>query len=223
MAINTSVPLRIVGGTTDNIMATAGVAKQLVYDTDKNCLVLMDGVTVGGHYVAMASIRIKAGSPNVRINGQAEATLSDGELTITTIPGTIPGSISLVENPEGVDAGQYLKFEYTNAEGNADHYLVNVTALVDIYTAGQGISISADKEISANFEGMLKPGGGLAAGENGLAYVNLADIVDTGPGSLLEIVDGKITLKSVVSSDADNILKAGTDNKAFLPGDLGSI
>lgn len=225
MALNTNVPQRIVGGTTSAIAATAGVPKQLAADLDKNTVVLFDGTTMGGHAMAKEAIKVIAGTPNVKVNGGTEANLS-GDVTITMIPGAIPGSIQLVTDPEGQPAGKYLKFNYTNDQGEAAFYLVDLTDLVDTYTAGNGIVIVGN-QIRVNPKTLppviIKPNGGLQGDAQGLLSVKLEDIVDTGDGSLLEIVDGKITLKSVVSTDADNIIKSGSDNKAFMPGDLGTL
>lgn len=225
MPLNTNVPMRIVGGTTSAIQATAGVPKQIAADLDKHTLVLFDGVQMGGHPMAKAGVKIKAGTPNVKVNDGTEADLS-GDIVITMIPGAIPGAISQVTDPEGQPAGEYLKFEYTTAEGNAAAYYVSLNALVDKYTAGQGIAI-VDNQIRVNPKTLppliLKEGGGLAAGADGKIYVDIEQIFDVGPDSPLQLVDGKITLKGVVSSDADNILKAGSDKLAFLPGDQGTL
>lgn len=225
MAQNTPVPFRVYGGTTAILSTTAGVAKQVVADQTKQTLVLMDGSTLGGHPMAKAGIKVKAGSPNIKINNGSEADLS-ADLTITMVPGTIPGAITLVENPDGQPEGQYLKFDYTTAEGTPDSYYVNLTALVDTYTAGQGIAI-VDNQIRVNPKTLpaliLKEGGGLAAGADGKIYVDIEQIFDVGPDSPFQLVDGKITLKGVVSTDADNILQAGSDKLAYLPGDMGTI
>lgn len=242
MAINTPVPLCLIGGTTSAIAATAGNSKQVAADLDKNTLVLFDGSTLGGHAMAKEAVKIKAGTPNVKINGGTEDNLS-GDITITMIPGSIPGAISLVENPEGQTPGQYLKFEYTDADGNPGAYYVNLTVLVDTYTAGDYVSIT-DGAVSVDrnklVPAIVKAGGGLtyATGQillnldensplkivNNKLTVDLTSLIDTGPDSLLELTDdGKVTLKSVVSTDTDNILAAGTDKLAYLPGDQGNL
>lgn len=241
MALNTNVPLRVVGGTTAAIGATTGNVRQVVADTDKQTLVLMDGTNPGGHPMAKEIRKIIAGTPNVKINNGAEADLS-GDVTVTVLPGAIPGKIELVENPAGVDPGQYLKFNYTNAQGETAFYLVNLTTLVDIYTAGDYITVT-DNVVAVNRNALVpaivKPNMGLtyATGQiyvildensplkfvNGKVSLSLDDIVDTGPDSLLKIENGKITLKSVVSADADNILQPGSDKLAYMPGDLGTL
>lgn len=242
MAMTTPVPSCILGGTSSAIAATAGNAKQLAADLTKQTIVLFDGIKPGGHPMAKEAVKVKAGTPNVKINGGTEGDLS-GDITITMIPGSIPGAISLVENPEGQEPGQYLKFEYTDADGEAQAYYVNLTVLVDTYTPGDYVSIT-DGVVAVNrntlVPAIVKANGGLtyATGQimlnldensplkivNGKLTVDLTGLIDTGPDSLLELTDdGKVTLKSVVSTDADNILAAGTDKLAYLPGDLGDL
>lgn len=242
MAMNTPVPFCVLGGTSSAIAATAGNAKQLAADLTKQTLVLFDGIKPGGHPLAKEAIKVKAGTPNVKINGGTEGDLS-GDITITMIPGSIPGSITLVENPEGQEPGQYLKFEYTDADGNPGAYYVNLTVLVDTFTPGDYVSIT-DGVVAVDrnklVPAIVKAGGGLtyATGQllinldpnsslkivDGKLTVDLTSLIDTGPDSLLELTaDGKVTLKGVVSTDSDNILSAGTDKLAYLPGDMGDL
>lgn len=225
MAQNTTVPQRIVGGNTAAISATAGAARQLMADTEKQTVVLMDGVTPGGHPMVPEVRKVVAGTPNVKINGGTEGDLS-GDITINVLPGAIPGVIELVTDPEGQPAGKYLKFNYTNDQGEAAFYLVNMSDLIDTYTAGNGI-VLVGNQIRVNPKTLppviLKPAGGLEGDAQGLISVKLEDIVDTGTDSLLKIENGKITLKSVVSADADNILQPGSDKLAYMPGDLGTL
>lgn len=243
MALNTPVAQRLVGGTEATINATAGAAKQLVANVDNNTLVLFDGTTMGGHPMAKANVKIKTTSPNLKINGGTEADLT-ADITITSLPGTIPGSIQVVENPEGQPAGTYLKFDYTNADGNAASYFVDLAAVVDIVTAGDSIKIT-DNVVSVDraalVSKLVKANGGLtyatgqllinldensplkinADGKLTLELDSLVDVSADGPFELDE--NGKLTLKSVVSADTDNMLKAGSDGLAFLPGDMGTL
>lgn len=225
MALNTKVPLRVVGGTTAAIGATTGSPRQLIADTDKQTVVLMDGATPGGHPMVPEKRKVIAGTPNVKINGSTEGDLS-GDITVTVLPGSVPGKIELVTDPEGVDAGKYLKFNYTDDKGEEAFYLVNVTDLVDTYTGGSGI-VLVGNQIRVNPKTLppviLLPGGGLQGNAQGLLSVKLEDIVDPSEDNLLKIVDGKLTLKGVVSADADNILKAGSDKLAYMPGDQGTL
>ena len=101
---------------------------------------------------------------------------------IATIPATdfikdgMLENVELVEltegtetNPEGLTDGTYLKFTF-NTDGGAKVIYVNVTSLIDIYTAGNGIIVSG-KVISAKIkagENILKVDG------NGLYVDTLA-------------------------------------------------
>lgn len=78
-------------------------------------------------------------------------------------------------------------------------------------------------------------GTGLVVGEDGVARVDMRDLV--APGSGLDVgLDGLLRinveelaglladkLKVGVSADSDNILTVGSDGKPYLPGDLGSL
>lgn len=81
MAENTTVSRLMVGNTTEQLATLHGKDKQVVVDTTKHTAVVMDGVTPGGHPLAREEIKIKSGSPSLRINGGEEATLA-GDVTI---------------------------------------------------------------------------------------------------------------------------------------------
>lgn len=53
----------------------------------------------------------------------------------------------IVDNPEGQPAGKYIKLVLQN---QAEPIYINVADLVDAYTAGNGITISATNEVAAN-------------------------------------------------------------------------
>lgn len=199
MAMNTPDWHQQYQAPTTTLNTTTAKDGVLIVDSTDHALVVMDGVTPGGHRLAKAATKIKAGTPNIKINDTTEGTLG-GEITIKVLPGTIPGAVTVATDPAGQPAGKYLDFEYTKADGTAGHYYVNMADFVNIYTKGTGINI-VDGKIS----------------------VNLDEIVDTGPDSLLQVVDGKITLKSVVSTDAGNNLKSGSDGLAYYPADLGTL
>lgn len=83
MAENTTVSRLMLGNTTEQLATLHGKDKQVVVDTTKHTAVVMDGVTPGGHPLAREEIKIKSGSPSLRINGGEEATLA-GDVTITS-------------------------------------------------------------------------------------------------------------------------------------------
>lgn len=213
MASNTPVPLRAYGSTTAELAARSGVAKQLVVDTTKNTVVVMDGSTAGGHPLAKESLKIKSGSPNLKINGGTEASLG-GDIIITMLPGYVPTGFAFVDNPAGQDPGKYLVINYTDTDGAAKAYYVPAAILVDTFIGGDGISISGTNVIT------VRLGAGLTFAD-GKVTIDWSSIVD--PDSFLTVKDGMLSTKPVVSEDADNILKLGTDGGVFMPGDLGDL
>lgn len=75
MALHTPVPRAEVGNTTQELSSRVGKAKQLVVDTDKNTVVIMDGVTRGGHPLAKESVTLQSISAALKINGGETGTL----------------------------------------------------------------------------------------------------------------------------------------------------
>lgn len=70
----------------------------------------------------------------------------------------------IVDNPEGQPAGKYIKLVLQN---QAEPIYINVADLVDAYTAGNGITISATNEVSANVvaaNGLSVDAGGIKLG-----------------------------------------------------------
>lgn len=85
MAENTPNSFLPLGNTTEALAGLHGKEKQLVVDTTKNTLVVMDGATLGGHPLAKEGTKIKSGSEDVIINDSTEATLA-GDVTIKNKP-----------------------------------------------------------------------------------------------------------------------------------------
>ena len=119
---------------------------------------------------------------------------STASISWTVQDQNINGSVSFTPQI-GIKAGTYLHFVWLLSDGSVRDTYVDVTDLIDIYTAGQGISISG-KEIAAK----------LGAG-SGLEFDGTGNIVFNA-----SVVSGKI-VDAVISTDAGNIIKKGTDNK----------
>lgn len=248
MAMNTPHWQQQYSAPTTTIGGQRAESAVLIVDTNKNTAVIMDGSTMGGHPLAKESVKLKSGSPNVKINGGDEANLS-GDITIQVLPGTIPGGMVVVTDPEGQAPGQYLEVSYTDADGSAKKHYISLNKLVDKYLAGAGIKIE-DNVVSVDAEtlvgAVVKPGGGLAVDGDGNLYVTPDQLIDTTPGnkgglkvedgkikvdlgaivdpdSPLKVVDGMLTLGNLVSADAGNNLKAGSDGGVFYPANLGTL
>lgn len=251
MAKNTTVDHLHVRGTSAAISTQTGKAGMILVDTDKNTAVVLDGTTAGGFPLAKEAVKLVAGTSNVKINGGSEANLS-GNITIKVLPSSVPGSITLVTDPDAEHTGKFLKVAWTDAEGNDRTYLIDVSELLDTYTAGTGIIVNGH-EISidpktAFGEAALVTGGGIATTAEGKMYVKASDLLEANGGLQADTTTGKLSVKledlvetsnflkidetsgklkleitALVSADADNILKAGTDGGVFMPGDLGTL
>ena len=60
-------------------------------------------------------------------------------------------TVELVKNPEGKTAGTYLKLTWNTDSGKTEPMFINVTDLIDVYTAGIGLNLNG-KEFSVNTE-----------------------------------------------------------------------
>lgn len=220
MALTTPVAFRQVGASTGQINATAGVERQIIVDTSKHTVVVMDGAKTGGYPLALESVKIKSGSPNLRVNNGEEATLL-GDIVLTMNPGYIPTGFEFVKDPAGQPAGVYLQIRYRDEQGVDKSYMVDANLFVSNYTAGDGVVIDENGVISLNKGSGFKftSDGKLALDPSTIDWSQFID-----PNSLLRVnASGKLSTKPVVSADNDNILAEGSDKGAYLPGDLGSL
>lgn len=156
--------------------------------------------------------------------GKFDITNHAGTIIATV---TVPSSVSmlqsaeLVVDPVGQPAGTYLHFVFKLADGTTSDLYVDVTSLIDVYTAGAGIDLTSGK-----FSADLTANGGLKFSANGDAGTIEADfpnlisakadnaiVVANGAGE-----DGKLYVPRgvVVSADAGNMISAGTDGGALL-------
>ena len=129
---------------------------------------------------------------------------------------SVNGSLSFTPQI-GIKAGTYLHFVWLLSDGSVRDTYVDVTDLIDIYTAGQGINISG-KAISVKLgSGLQFDGtGNIEFNAQGVAESIVDNIVSSTEGNALkEGSDGKLTV-NVVSADGGNLVTKGTDNGALL-------
>lgn len=121
---------------------------------------------------------------------------------------TISGTVSFTPQV-GLKTGTYLHFIWALSDNSVVDTYVDVTELIDVYTAGQGITINGHT-ISA------KLGTGIKFDESGNIVVDFTNTVSTDTNNALkEGADGKLSVK-VVSANAGNVIKTGTDQGALL-------
>ena len=156
--------------------------------------------------------------------GKFDLTNHAGTIIATV---TVPSSVSMLQNaemvvnPAGQPAGTYLHFVFKLADGTTSDLYVDVTSLIDVYTAGAGIDITSNK-VSVD----LAANGGLemsTAGDAGKLQVKMSDLVSSKAGNAITLAsgsgeDGRLFVDPgvVVSADSGNIIQTGTDNGALL-------
>lgn len=87
-------------------------------------------------------------------------------------------NVTLEKNPDGQTAGTYLHFVFNTDAKETDKktdIYVNVTELIDVYTAGDGISVSG-KVITAKLDGSTEAF--LTVGPNGIKLSGVQDAID---------------------------------------------
>lgn len=146
-----------------------GTELRLAFDSDKNIITLLgkDDAVLG------------------------EVVLPDMELP--EIPG-LPVDAEFVDTPPGVAPGKYLHLTFQLADGTTKDLYINVTELVDVYTGGEGVTVS-DKVISVKLaEEQDNP---LVFNEYDALAVNRARLVSKMPDNALSVseVDGKLYVK----------------------------
>lgn len=148
---------------------------------------------------------VEGGTSPARVTFDDNSTAS---VTFNVSGTTISGTVSFTPQV-GLKTGTYLHFIWALSDNSVVDTYVDVTELIDVYTAGQGININGHT-ISA------KLGTGIKFDESGNIVVDFTNTVSTDTNNALkEGADGKLSVK-VVSANAGNVIKTGTDQGALL-------
>lgn len=118
---------------------------------------------------------------------------------------------AVADDPSGFAEGtKYIDFvvNTVDGDGNESHIYLNVEDLVDVYTAGDGIEISAANVVSAK----VVAGNGLSVDANGVA---MATATATTPGAMS--ATDKAKLDTVSENAQANIIEAITFNGVAVP------
>lgn len=197
----------------DDVLAPAGTKGQLL-DTDDD-----------GKLKANLDLAYDAST------GKLQILAADGETVYDEV--VIPNAVTALESVELVTAtagapvtvaegdsrttGTFIKFIYKLADNTNKTIFVDVTTLVDVYTAGDGLSLTGNK-FSAKLGKGLKFDSDKAiavdvkAGEGILKQ-------DATDGSLYvdtNALNAAVNEVTVVSEDTGNVVKAGTDGGALV-------
>ena len=170
--------------------------------------------TADGDFKNKPVIQLWDGTKEVLTQIDATEFVKDGMLS----------SADLVVNPDGMAAGTYLKLVWNtdagdkdeNTEGVQDAMYINVTDLIDVYTAGDGIAING-KEISCTYKYELPIAsdselGGIKTGYTDNAQ-NYAVKVDTDGNAYVAVPWTDTTYSATAQND--NLVKLGLSDTAF--------
>lgn len=118
---------------------------------------------------------------------------------------------AVADDPSGFAEGtKYIDFvvNTVGGDGNESHIYLNVEDLVDVYTAGDGIEISAANVVSTK----VVAGNGLSVDTNGIAMVAATA---TTPGAMS--ATDKAKLDTVAENAQANVIEAITFNGVAVP------
>lgn len=117
------------------------------------------------------------------LTGKNNAAISEIDTTDFVKDGMLE-SAELVVDPKGQPKGTYIKLVW-NTDGKKDEMFINVTSLIDIYTEGNGITVSDDKVISAKVDANTEKNGEgadatpyLTVGADGLKVAGINKKID---------------------------------------------
>ena len=185
------------------VTTTKGSAGTAEYSTE-----LAEGGT------SVAAVRaVFNGDDKTVEGGSSPATVTFDDTSSASVPfavsgTTVSGTVSFTPGV-GLKSGVYLHFIWALSDGSVADTYVDVTDLVDVYTAGQGITISGHT-ISA------KLGTGIKFDESGNIVVDFTNTISSDADNAIKAgADGKLSVK-VVSADGGNLIKPGTDKGALL-------
>lgn len=145
-----------------------------------------------------------------RSSGDLTLTSSSGvEVAKVNIPsnGTVLESATLVTNPSGQPAGTYIQMVFKTTTGATNVVYIDVGTLVDVYTAGTGISIVGN-QVSVN----TRINGGIAVDTSGALYVNANQLVSASTANVLT-VDAVGQMSVTASSLADSGLSVTSQGR----------
>lgn len=170
-----------------------------------------------------ATLSISYSDQKIQLKGIEGKLISEFDASMFVKDGMIE-SAELVTDPDGLDSGTYIKIIF-NSAGPADPIYINVTTLIDVYTAGNGVEISGKsisvKKDTSDDEGFLKisEAGIKVTGVKTLIETTVSNIdgsisdISTKLNDLINDLAGNGYVKKVeVAKDSSNVLEAIIDN-----------
>ena len=137
---------------TDGLSANVNIPVATVtgVKADDKVLSLTDklvSATVSLEYGDAVSESLK-GKKAIKLLGKKGTLISEIDASEFIKDGMLD-TVELVKNPEGQTAGTYLKLTWNTDSGKGEPMFINVTDLIDVYTAGTGLNLNG-KEFSVD-------------------------------------------------------------------------
>ena len=137
---------------TDGLSANVNIPVATVtgVKADDKVLSLTDklvSATVSLEYGDAVSEALK-GKKAIKLLGKKGTLISEIDASEFIKDGMLD-TVELVKNPEGQTAGTYLKLTWNTDSGKGEPMFINVTDLIDVYTAGTGLNLKG-KEFSVD-------------------------------------------------------------------------
>lgn len=123
---------------------------------------------------ATIGLKYDSGSKKIVLTGINDAEIASIDATAFIKDGMI-NTVELVTNPEDQPAGTYIKVTF-NTDAGKEPIFLNVTSLIDLYTSGNGISISG-KTISIKLDPSTEEY--LQLSSSGLKITGVTDAIAT--------------------------------------------
>lgn len=166
---------------------------------------------------SVAAVRaIFNGSSAIAEGGSSPATVVFGDTATVYVAFSVSGSVvsgTVRFTPQvGLKSGVYLHFIWALSDGSVVDTYVDVTELIDVYTAGRGIAVDGHT-ISARL------GTGVKFSSRGDIVADFANMISSDEGNAIRTgADGKL-VSTVVSADGGNLIHTGADDGALLTED----
>lgn len=180
-------------GTDGKLFAPKITADDLVSGTD-----LILGVNGSGKLFSTLGANYDVTTGNLTLTGKNGSSVATVNIPSS---GSVLESAQVVVNPAGMPPGTYLAMTFKKGDGTTFTVYADLSALGDVYSGGNGIDINASTRVITV---KLATNGGIEFNASG---------------------ELKLTAEALdpVSDDADNLIRVGTDGKAYLPSDFGTM
>lgn len=141
--------------------------------------------------LATVGLKYDSASKAIQLTGTGDEVIAAVDATPFIKDGMLE-DVSLEVNPEDQPAGTYLKFTF-NTDSGKQVIFVNVTSLIDLYVAGNGLSLTGK-----TFAVVIDPAseGFLTVGTAGVKISGVQDAIDTAKQAAIDAAAADATTKS---------------------------